>query len=197
YPVEIMFKYVIFAVIMLWPFVSAAQLGSAYPDPGGLGPHRTGYWVGRVFQLSPDYNPNQDYARIFTAGSGADRKFKGFVKYGEGFLPTNSLNFDIQFGDYVGAAHDSLFFETNGIMGFEPDSAGYDVQLQHFGVLFSSRVQIPVGQPGIYRFTVGSDDGTKLNVQGIDSLHNNWNGPKTFIYDENIFNYYIPYNGGE
>ncbi|HLU88594.1 MAG TPA: hypothetical protein VKZ51_02100 [Cyclobacteriaceae bacterium] len=192
-----MFKSAIIVLIMLLPLAASAQLDMAYPDPGSNRPRYTGYWIGQVFQLSPDYNPNKDWSRIFSDGSGANRKFKGYVKYGEEFLPTNSLNFDIRFGDYIGEAQDSSFFETNGMLGFDPDSAGYDVQLQHFGVLFSSRVQIPHNQPGIYRFTVGSDDGSKLNVQGIPSPHDNWDGPKTFVYDENVFNYYIPYEGGE
>ncbi len=94
-----MFKSAVFALIMLLPFAATAQLDMAYPDPGNNNwPRATGYWTGQVFQLSPNYNPNMDYSRIFSAGSGADRKFKGYLKYGEEFLPTNSLNLDIQFG---------------------------------------------------------------------------------------------------
>src|SRR5690606_8893213 len=122
--------------------------------------------------------------------------FKGYLKYNDDFLPSNSVNFDIQFGDLLGADNDSLFFETNGLRYIDTDSAGFDVQLQHFGVIFSTTIDIP-DEPGIYRFTVGSDDGTRLNVQGLGTLHDNWNGPKTFVYNENIFNYYLPYEGVE
>src|SRR5690606_36043342 len=64
---------------------------------------------------------------------------------------------------------------------------------------------IPAGQGGIYRFTIGSDDGSSLRVeqmlggvpQSQELVHDNWSGGKTYDYAENIINSYREYEDGQ
>jgi hypothetical protein len=194
-------KFLVFAVLLCLPFATYAQLdcvGSPVPTT-----HSKGYgeWKAYVFQLSENYNPNEDWFREFNSG-GAARQFKGYLKFGPNFLTPGTVNFDINFGDTDNYASDVLFFGTT--KDFKGTTPGCNTQLQDFGVIFRSVVTIPAGQSGIYRYTVGSDDGTRLNLtmkEGDlvvnDTTFENWKGPKTFEYPENIFNYYVAHEAGQ
>ncbi|MFO7824261.1 MAG: hypothetical protein R6V72_10005 [Cyclobacterium sp.] len=190
-----------------------AQLDCEFsPIPGG-GFSRHSTWYAYVYQLSPDYRPTLDYNRSFVDYSQADKKFKGvLMRGGSHFLPSNSLNFDTTFGDgsIDGFSNDENFFST----GVDPYSAGgCDTQLQDFGVIMRSRKVMD--EPGIYRVRIGSDDGSyfkmyeagnnsnpTLDINGDPVIHDNWykdgsDGLYNFVYNQNIRNYYIPFNGGE
>jgi hypothetical protein len=181
-----MAKFLLLVVISLFPYLAYAQLDCEAPAPANSSDRGSNEWIAYVYQISPDYFPDADWSRTFVRGN-ADRVFKGYLQKDNGnFLPTNSINFDTRFGDWDGYDNDSLFFETTYC----------DVQLQNFGIIFRSRIRVPEGEPGVYRFTVGGDDGTRINVNG-SNLHDNWNTGKTYEYNENIINYYEPYNGGE
>src|SRR5690606_15180143 len=154
-------KCLLLAVLFCLPFSTYAQLdcmGSPIPSTNSKG---YGEWKAYVFQLSENYNPNDDHIHEFTRG-GASRQFKGYLKYGPNFLTSGSVNFDINFGDTDNYASDSLFFGTD--KEFKSKTPGCNTQLQDFGIIFRSVVTIPAGQSGIYRYTVGSDDGTRLNL---------------------------------
>lgn len=181
-----MCKSLLFGAMMFLPLFGYAQLDCVLPEPSNMYARGVNEWTAYVFQLSEDYKPNDDWNRNFTRGNHG-RKFKGYLKKdNESFLFTNTVNFDTQFGDFVGGENDDAFFETTGC----------ETQLKHFGIILRSRVTIPVGEPGIYRFTVGSDDGSRLNVDE-KTIHDNWGQPKTYYYHDNLFNYYVPYSGGE
>ncbi len=191
-------RFLLFVATMLSPLFSYAQLDCTESTVPSTYSQGVGEWKAYVFQLSPAYNPNEDYSREFSAGSGAARKYRGYLPHGPDFLPTGSLDFDINFGDTGNYATDSTFFRTD--KNWKDNSIpGCDTQLQNFGVIFRSRVTIPSGESGIYRFTIGSDDGSRLGLtirEGGEKLwdtipHNNWGGPKTYNYPENRFNYYI------
>ncbi|MEX2593022.1 MAG: PA14 domain-containing protein [Anditalea sp.] len=188
-----MAKFLLLLIISIWPFFSYAQLDcevTPVPDTFSRG---NGYWKGYVFQISEDYSPTADWNRDFKNG-GANRKFKGYLKYNNDFLPFNSVNFDTRFGDVIGYDNDENFFGTSEFSN--SIEAGCDVQLKNFGVILRSKITIPEGEPGIYRFTIGSDDGSRLNING-ETLHDNWGTGKTYEYNENVINYYVPYEGGE
>src|SRR5690606_31141116 len=63
-----------------------------------------------------------------------------------------------------------------------------DVQLKYFGVVL--RTQIRIHQPGIYKITIGSDDGSFLKDQ-YETIHDNWGPGK--IYNYETVNYYKEY----
>ncbi|SHM33845.1 hypothetical protein SAMN04488057_101124 [Cyclobacterium lianum] len=198
----------------------AVTNGSVYAQPdcepgtipgGGYSRHST--WYAYVYQLSPDFKPSTDYNRFFVDFSQADKKFKGVLRRGGShFLPANSLNFDTTFGDSSvdGYSNDENFFST----GADPYSAGgCDTQLQHFGLIMRSRKVMD--EPGIYRIRIGSDDGSYfrmyepnntsnpiLDVNGDPVIHDNWfkdgsDGVYNYVYEDNIRNYYVPFDGGE
>src|SRR5690606_25687015 len=102
-------KFLVFAVLLCLPFATHAQLdcvGSPVPST-----HSKGYgeWKAYVFQLSENYNPNEDWFMEFNSG-GASRQFKGYLKFGPNFLTPGTVNFDINFGDTDNYASDPLFF---------------------------------------------------------------------------------------
>lgn len=197
------YKLIFFLMLFLLPFFSQAQLDCIVSSPPSTyGPKGKDEWRAYVYQLSENYNPNSDYGREFGGGM-ADRKYKGHLPYGADFLPLGSVNFDINFGDTSNYSSDTLFFRTD--KEWKSNTPGCETQLQDFGVIFRSEVTILPGQSGIYRFRVGSDDGSRLSLTikegGVvvkDTVpHNNWGGPKTYNYPENIFNYYIPLEAGQ
>src|SRR5690606_26877529 len=196
---ELLVRFVLFSFLMFLPFLTYGQLDCIQTPEPTTNTRKENFWIGYVFQLNENYDPNSDYSRSFktTGAKGANRIFKGYLKYDNEFFPSNSLNFDIDFGDNLGAENDNNYFSTNA--SFETQEAGCDVQLSNFGIIFRSRVRIPTNEPGIYRFTVGSDDGSRLNVQGLDptTLHDNWGTHKTYVYNDNVINYYTEYTGGE
>ncbi len=192
---------------------SQAQLacdGGSLPG-GGYSRHST--WYSYVYQLSPDYRPDLDFNRSFSTYSQADKQFKGVLRRGGShFLPSNSLNFDTTFGDSSvdGFSNDENFFPT----GVSPyTGGGCNTQLQHFGMIMRSKREMT--EPGIYRVRIGSDDGSYfqmyeagntsnpvLDVNGDPMTHDNWvkdgsDGFYNFVYDQNIRNYYVPFDGGE
>jgi hypothetical protein len=171
-------------------------------------------WTGYVFQIDPGYRPQDDYSRKFIVPAAqANRVFKGYLlRDGNHFLPTAELNFYTEFSSIPnnGLGEDLDFFPT----GTDPSTpGGCDTQLSDFGVLMKSKTTIQ--EPGIYRLTIGSDDGSYLSVyqawdhtkvfkdvNGNDMTHDNWykdgsDGYFNFIYGDNIRNYYLPFNGGE
>src|SRR5690554_2412841 len=98
---------------MFLPLLSYAQLDcieSPIPSTYSQG---VGEWKAYVFQLSPDYNPNDDWNRVFSDRSKAERIYKGYLPHGPDFLPLGSLNFDMNFGDVNNYESDHLFFGTN------------------------------------------------------------------------------------
>lgn len=170
-------------------------------------------WDGYVFQLSPDYQPQSDWNRNFTGISGADRKYKGYLlRDGNHFLSGAGLAFDSRFSDYSvdGFSRDSDFFPTGTS---QTVAGGCDTQLSNFGVILRSKKTID--EPGIYKVSVGSDDGSFFrmfengstsnitpDVNGDPVTHDNWykdgsDGYYNFVYNQNIRNYYIPFEGGE
>ncbi|WP_162416591.1 T9SS type A sorting domain-containing protein [Cyclobacterium roseum] len=170
-------------------------------------------WDGYVFQISPDYDPKSDWNRDFTGLSAADPTYKGYLlRDGNHFLPAAGLAFDTQFSDYSvdGYSRDSDFFTT----GDSPTATGgCDAQLSHFGVILRSKKTID--EPGIYKVSIGSDDGSffrmfengnvgdfSLDVNGDPVRHDNWyknggDGLYDFVYSENIRNYYVPFEDGD
>ncbi|MEX0882616.1 MAG: PA14 domain-containing protein [Cyclobacteriaceae bacterium] len=171
-------------------------------------------WTGYVFQLDPAYIPQNDYKYNFLPdAANGNRVYKGFLlKDDNHFLPTNSLNFDTEFSsiDNNGLDEDLDFFPTGTSSTV---TGGCDTQLSHFGVLLKSKTTIQ--EPGIYRLTLGSDDGSYFrmykdgnfsdlvsDVNGNPLLHDNWykdgsDGVYNFVYGDNIRNYYLPFEGGE
>src|SRR5690606_19604779 len=123
--------------------------------------------------------------------------FKGYLKYGSGWLPAHSLNFDLDFGG--GTAEDATFFETNTKYNVN-DNMGCEVERQYFGVVLRANYTIPEGEGGVYIFTIGSDDGSFLRVvkNGTsEAVHDNWKEGKTYVYEENIINNYREYEQGD
>ncbi len=185
--------------MMVLPFFASAQQGCSMPLPGNwtwYGP--TGHWAGYTFQISKNYKPNYDYNREFANGD-ADRKYKGFLKYGPGGLPDNTLNFDLDFGG--GQPEDASYFKTDSVRK-SGDGLGCEVERQYFGVVLRAVYVIPPGQGGVYRFTIGSDDGSSLRVKKngnpvLDIVHDNWSEGKSYVYGENIINNYREYNPGD
>lgn len=174
----------------------------------------TNAWTGQVFQINPDYRPQDDFSHNLKSGaSQGNRVFKGYLlRDGNHFLPTTGINFDTEFSSVPnnGLDEDLDFFPT----GTDPNTAGgCDTQLSDFGVVLRSRTTIQ--EPGIYRLTIGSDDGSYLSVyeawdhtkvfkdvNGNDMTHDNWykdgsDGYFNFVYGDNIRNYYLPFVGGE
>ncbi|MBD3626832.1 hypothetical protein [Cyclobacterium sp.] len=170
-------------------------------------------WDGYVFQISPDYQPKNDWNRDFQGLSGANRKYKGYLlRDGNHYLSTSGLAFDTRFSEYSvdGFSKDADFFPTGTS---QTVAGGCDTQLSNFGVILRSKKTI--GEPGIYRVRVGSDDGSFFrmfengktsditeDVNGDPVAHDNWfkdgsDGLYDFVYGENIRNYYIPFDGGE
>jgi hypothetical protein len=197
-------------------FQAFGQLDCAPDEPNWMAHHTfrpNGVWTGHVFQLSPNYRPAGDNERpIFTDASDADRVWKGFLlRDGNDFLPASGLNFDTQFSDYTAEGLDAgHFFPTASRNSHQHVPDGCATELQHFGVYMKTRYTIP--EPGIYRVRVGSDDGsflrifdpptnnTLLEVNGNPAIHHNWfktDPPFTFIYADNMRNFYIPFEGGE
>lgn len=173
-------------------------------------------WNGFVFQLDSNYNPSGDTHRDFVAaGAQAFRKYKGYlIRDNNHFLPTTGLNFDTEFSDYSLAGDDMNMFQT----GLTPTTSdGCETVLEDFGVLMRSRYIVP--SPGIYRIRIGSDDGSffrvyrnanpndlYLDLNGNPLIHNNWfkdpaspnfDGVFNFVYEDNIRNYYVEFEGGE
>jgi len=188
-------------------------------EAGGI-PWTRGYpfnvWNAHVFQLDPNYKPMSDFSRQFTTtGSEANRVYKGYLSRDNNhFLPTTGLNFDTKFGDYTTEGDDVGFFKT----GNTPTGlGGCDTELQHFGLIMQGRYVVP--SPGIYRIRIGSDDGSffrmfkngdksnlYLDLNGNPLRHDNWfkdpaspnfDGVFNFVYESNIKNYYVEFEGGE
>src|SRR5690606_5458847 len=158
-------KHLLLFMFMAMPFVAYSQLDCSRKVPGDW-TWRGGnnFWMGYVFQLDPGYKPDADNRRQFDSWSDANRQYKGCLKYGETGLPANGINFDLNFGG--GFAEDTNFFKTDSV-NKSNDDLGCDVELKYFGVVLRAVYTIPAGQGGIYRFTIGSDDGSSLSVKRI------------------------------
>lgn len=186
----------------------------------------TNQWTATVFQIGSNYlpgndamgnpyDPNRNFSGAF---SQANREFKGYLRRGNNpsFLPNGTLNFDANFTDNSALGLDAdEFFDT----GVSPTAAGgCPVELQHFGVIARSRFTVPAAGEGIYRITIGSDDGSHFrmfepgtagtindlipDVNGNPMVHDNWfksasDVPPNFVYNDNIRNYYVPLTAGQ
>ena len=191
-------SFLAFGVLFFCAFLSYGQ-DPCIPNMAGVNVYDVGnrYWKAYVYQLDPGYTGETDYARNFPSSSAA---YKGMLPYRPGFLPhdTNhqriyTHDFDINFGDNGGFSTDSSYFTTQRLYN-TPNDEACPVQLQNFGVIFRTRIDIP--ETGIYKITIGSDDGSYLR-HGTDIIHDNWGAGKTYNYNENIFNYYRPYTAGQ
>ena len=178
----------------------------------------TNNWNAYVYQLTAAYNPNADLAAEEAYEQFQDdHNYKGMLlRDGVDFLPVSGVNFDTQFSDPNpgnGYLSDNQFFQT----GISPDplgAAGCDTQLNLFGVTMRGRF-VPQ-EDGIYRISIGSDDGSYFHmssdpggnflpgiakdVNGNNLIHNNWvknpadpdfDGVYNFVYEDNIRNYFV------
>src|SRR5690606_17824829 len=117
------------------------------------------------------------------------------------------VNFDI---DFSGGTSQSPGFveDVHSFPAYSGRNNTGDVCLvepQYFGVVLRANYTIP--ENGVYRFRIGSDDGSSLRVEKIingnpdpassDVVHDNWSGGKTYYYHDNIINSYREYEAGE
>jgi hypothetical protein len=179
---------------------SFGQLDCFLPKPNQGAPDYEFYanklnaWVGFVWQLPSNYTgalegPDRDF---YNSGT-----FKGYMPYDRpGFLPSNHYNFDMNFNITGNTNTDSTFFSTIAFADRNTvdNTPGCEVQHQYFGVLLRTKIWIP--EPGIYKITIGSDDGSFLRSNN-DIIHDNWGPGKTYNYEENIFTYYRSYPGND
>gem|GEM_PF-1316949 len=183
-------------------------------------------WNAFVFQLNPNYNAFADRNQREFLHSTAQRDYKGYLRRNGNPLPNTGLNFDTDFGANPlqsgsvpggGNFDDANFFPTGNTPA---TSDGCEVMRSHFGVLMRARYSVPV--TGVYRVTVGSDDGTYMrvfnknpmgndvllqDVNGNNVIHNNWvkvpadtlnfDGLYNFLYSDNIRNYYVELIAGQ
>jgi len=145
-------------------------------------------WYGYTYKIPDTYTGSTDTQRNFPI-----RDFKGFLPYDQpGFLRRDTINFDINFNDTGNTSTDGNYFST--IYHPNDATAGCDVQLNNFGVILLTQFRIP--ETGIYKITIGSDDGSYLKESiggNVKVIHDNWGPGKTYNYEENIFDYYREY----
>lgn len=186
-------KFLLSVVLFLLAFYSYAQ-DPCVPPPANFYDKGTDYWKAYVYQLDPHYS-GDNVTREFP-----DDWYRGMLPYRPNFLPHNSnmervyiRDFDINFGDTGAQSTDENYFTTIRTYN-DPNSQGCPVQLQDFGVVFRTKFTVPSN--GIYRITIGSDDGSFLK-HGNDTIHDNWGTGRTYVYEENVFNYYRAYEAGQ
>jgi len=148
-------------------------------------------WIASVYQLPSNFTGSSGQ-KDFASEPGA--VFRGFLPYDTpGFLPFNDYNFDINFNDTGWGTTDEQYFSTIYDAKNPSDlTPSCDVQLQYFGVVLLGKITIH--ESGIYKITIGSDDGSYLkeSMDGkAEVIHDNW-GPGR-IYNYETVNYYREY----